>query len=97
MKSLVRKAFFAILLWPVLTAGSCATTGEPRIITRDVMVPVHQPCTIPEPAKPDFADDDEDLRAAPDFFTRVKLMAAGRLQRMGYEGELLAWGRACAK
>lgn len=96
MFSLNRNAFFAILAWPVLTAGSCATTAEPRIVTRDVMVPIHTPCSIPEPAKPDFADDDEDLRAAPGLFERVQLITAGRLQRMGYEGELLAWGRACS-
>lgn len=88
MNRLILVGFFAL--------AGCSSTGEPRVVTRDVILPVHAPCTIPEPAKPDFADDDEDLRAAPDLFSRVRLLAAGRLQRMGYEAELVAWGRACA-
>lgn len=93
MKSFTAQAFSAILL---LGVSACANGSEPRIVTRDVLIPTHSPCSIPEPAKPNFADDDEDLRAAGDLFSRVRLMAAGRLQRMAYEGELVAWGRACA-
>lgn len=93
MKSLAGKAFSAILL---LSISACATGREPAVRTVEVRVPVHEPCPIAEPAAPDYADDDADLKAAPNLFERVKLLAAGRLQRIAHQSELEAWGRACA-
>ena len=92
-----RLALIAVLCWPVLTAGSCATTAEPRVVTRDVLVPVHGPCTIAEPAEPARVDTDEALRAAPGLFERVQILLAGREQRKASENQARVWGRACAK
>lgn len=97
MKPLLRKAFFAILMWPVLTAGSCATTSEPAVRTVEVAVPIHTPCDVPEPAEPERVDTNEALREAPDIFSRVQLLLAGREQRIASEAAARSWGRACAE
>lgn len=97
MKHFPRLALFAILTWPVLTAGSCATMGEPTIRTVEVKVPVRTPCTLTPPAEPDFADTDDALRQAPNHVERVKLLLIGRLQRIAHDAELHAYAQACAR
>ena len=92
-----RLALMAVLCWPILTAGSCATTGEPRIVTREVLVPVHGPCTVAEPAEPTRLDTDEAIRSAPGLFERVQILLAGREQRKASENAARVWGRACAR
>lgn len=92
-----RLALFAILTWPVLTAGSCATTSEPTIRTVEVRVPVHAPCSLTPPPEPEFADTDAALRDAPDHVARVRLLVIGRLQRVAHDQELHAYANACAQ
>ncbi|MBX3480071.1 MAG: hypothetical protein KF842_06700 [Caulobacter sp.] len=73
-------AIAAVILWPLLTAGSCATTGavEPKVEVRIVKVPVVVPCE-PDPGPlPAYPDSDEALRAAPGLFEKVQLLLAGR-------------------
>ena len=96
MKSFPRLALFAILTWPVLTAGSCVTMREPAVRTVEVAVPIHAPCTATPPTEPDYADTDDKLRNAPDHIERVKLLLIGRLQRIAHDQELHAYASACA-
>ena len=97
MKSFPRLALFAILTWPVLTAGSCATMGEPTIRTVEIKVPVRTPCTLTPPVEPEWADTDAALRDAPDHISRVRLLVIGRLQRVAHDQELHAYATACAQ
>ena len=76
--------------------AGCATTSEPRVVTREVLVPVRAPCTATPPVEPDWADTDEKLRDAPDHVARVKLLLIGRLQRIAHDQELHAFATACA-
>lgn len=96
MKSFPRLALFAILTWPVLTAGSCVTMREPEVRTVEVRVPVHAPCEATPPVEPEWADTDEKLRDAPDHVARVRLLLIGRLQRIAHDQELHAYASACA-
>ncbi|HYE38243.1 hypothetical protein [Methylocaldum sp.] len=96
MKPLPRKAkllLSAVLAWPLLTAGMCAST--PRIEVREVQVPVPVPCAVDPGPDPVYADTDEALRQAPDLFGRAQLLVAGRLQRMARERELKAANEGC--
>ena len=97
MKSFPRLALFAILTWPVLTAGSCVTMREPEVRTVEVRVPVRAPCTATPPAEPDFADTDDALRQASNHVERVRLLVVGRLQRIAHDAELHAYAQACAR
>jgi hypothetical protein len=94
MKSLPCKAFAGIL---ALSLTACATTSEPRVVTRDVLIPVRAPCTATPPAEPDFADTDDALRQAPNHVERVRLLVVGRLQRISHDAELHAFAQACAQ
>lgn len=96
MKSFPRLALFAILTWPVLTAGSCVTMREPEVRTVEVRVPVAVPCTATPPVEPEWADTDEKLRDAPDHVARVRALVIGRLQRIAHDQELHAYAVACA-
>jgi len=87
----------ALFVLFALSVSACATPGEPRIVTRDVLVPVHSPCVIAEPAEPERIDTNEALRNAPGLFDRVQILLAGREQRIASENEARTWGRACAK
>lgn len=79
-----------------LSLAACATTGEPRIVTREVLVPVPVKCQTPEPAEPARIDTDEAIRNAPGLFERVQILLAGREQREASEAQARAWGRACS-
>lgn len=77
----------------LLTA--CATTPEPKIITRTVNVPIAVKCAAPLTAEPIYSDTPESLRAAPDIFSRVQLLLAGRAQRQARITELTAAISGC--
>lgn len=81
----------------LLALAGCATDGEPRVITREVLVPTPVPCAAPEPAEPARIDTNEALRNAPGLFDRVQILLAGREQRIASESEARVWGRACAR
>lgn len=74
---------------------ACATTSEPRIVTKEVKVPVAVNCTsnIPPPAQ--HPDSDAALRGAPSLAERVKLLLAGRATRSAEIVELRASVAGC--
>ena len=85
------------MLAVALTLAGCATAPlDPQVITKEVPVPVAVKC-VPNPpvVAPDFADTDAKLKAAPTEFDNAKARVIGRLQRIGYEGELVAALNAC--
>lgn len=64
-----------------VSLSACATI-EPKIITREVKVPVVLPCvgqSVPQP--PAYPDTNDALKAAPNAASRYTLMAAGREKR----------------
>jgi len=84
----------ALCIFCTLLAG-CATAPEPRIITREVKVPVAVACAADPGPAPAYADSDAALLQAPDLFARVRLLMAGRAQRIAREIELLAANSGC--
>lgn len=78
-----------------LTLTACSTTSEPRIVTKEVKVPVAVNCTsnIPPPAQ--HPDSDAALRGAPSLAERVKLLLAGRATRSAEIVELRASVAGC--
>lgn len=73
--------------------ASCATTAgpaaspEPRVVIQRVEVPIPVPCDPATGPEPDYPDTDAALRAAPNVFERVKLLAAGRIMRIARDVE----------
>lgn len=69
-----------LILLALIGLTSCATASpEPRIVVREVRIPVPVSC-VPDtyPAAPPQPDTDEALRAAPGAAERYLLLAAGR-------------------
>lgn len=89
----------ALLLIAIVALAGCASTPpEPKIVTRDVMMPVAQPCPAePVPAPPAYPDTAEALRAAPGPDNRYRLLAAGWLVRDARLRMLEAVVAACRK
>lgn len=88
-----------VLLILLLLTGCGVTTNppEPEIRTVEVRVPVPQPCPAIQELgdEPTFPDTDEALRTAPDLFTRVQLMAQGRLLRIARLAQYRAARASC--
>lgn len=81
----------AVWLLPLsLLAGCAAPTVPPPM---DVRVPVPVPCRVELPAAPTFAVSALALDAPID--QQMKALRAERLQRIGYERELMAALDAC--
>jgi len=81
----------------VLVLAACATTPPtPRIVTKTVQVAVPVSCKPAIAPAPAYPDTDAALKAAPDVFQRVRLLVAGRLERIAREAELNAALDACA-
>ena len=87
----------AIAILAALALTGCATAPvQPIVQIKTVEVPVAIKCvTDPAPVVPAFVDTPEAIAAAPDVFARAKLYVVGRLQRIGYEGELAAALKGC--
>ena len=77
-----------------LAACAGAPGGGPAV--RTVTLPTPIACRADVGAPPGYPDTDGALRAAPDLFARVRLLAAGRLLRMVRERELMAALDGCA-
>lgn len=85
----------AALLSASLFLTACASTPEPRIITKEVRIPVAIKCAADPGADPQYADTPESLKAAPDIFAKVQLILAGRAQRNARITELTAAISGC--
>ena len=80
----------------LLALSACATTPPaPQIVTKTVQVAVPVACRPAIGAAPAYPDTDPALKAAPDVYQRVKLLVAGRLERIAREAELTAALSAC--
>lgn len=87
---------FTLLGSLALALAACATTGSQPIPTpKTVTVVVTAKCDPQMTAPPDYPDTDALLMAAPDLFTRVRALAAGRVLRIARERELNAALDAC--
>lgn len=89
-------ALAAVALILIFTGCGQAARPEPELQIVEVKVPVPAPCDPKVGPDPAYVDADQALRAAPDLFERVKLLLAGRLQRIAREGELKAGLGVCA-
>lgn len=84
---------YAACLLASLLVASCATP-EPRVVVREVKVPVSTPCTVRLPEKPAYAADAVNLDA--DIFTLVQAILVDRETRKAREAELEAAATACS-
>lgn len=77
----------------VFALAGCAgrQDAEPRTVR--VEVPVAVPCRAPAVEVPAWAA--AGLKKSDDLQTKVRALLAERLQRIGYEAQLLAANRAC--
>ncbi|EPF1449599.1 hypothetical protein [Pseudomonas aeruginosa] len=81
-----------ILIFAAALAG-CAGQFEAEPRTVRVEVPVAVPCRVPAVEVPVWAT--AGLRKGDDLQTKVRALLAERLQRIGYEAQLLAANQAC--
>lgn len=79
----------------VLTLGlaGCGGKVEPQIQYVRVEVPVQVPCRAPKVAVPAWAT--ADLRKTDSLELKVRALLAERLQRIGFEKQLLASVESC--
>lgn len=84
----------ALMLVMVMVAlAGCAGQVEPEPRTVRVEVPVAVPCRAPAVEVPAWAA--AGLKKSDDLQTKVRALLAERLQRIGYEAQLLAANQAC--
>ncbi|HFH4081702.1 TPA: hypothetical protein ACGJ1D_004547 [Pseudomonas aeruginosa] len=77
----------------VFALAGCAGRQEAEPRTVRVEVPVAVPCRVPAVEVPVWAT--AGLRKGDDLQTKVRALLAERLQRIGYEAQLLAANQAC--
>lgn len=77
----------------ILAIYGCSGQVEPQVQYVRVEVPVQVPCRAPEVAVPPWAA--AGLRKADSLEVKVRALLAERLQRMGYERQLLAAVQSC--
>ncbi|HFF2270547.1 TPA: hypothetical protein ACGBIC_006431 [Pseudomonas aeruginosa] len=82
-----------VLMLMIVALVGCAGQVEPEPRTVRVEVPVAVPCRVPAVEVPVWAA--AGLRKGDDLQTKVRALLAERLQRIGYEAQLLAANRAC--
>ncbi|CAN7624255.1 hypothetical protein LJR232_004554 [Aquipseudomonas alcaligenes] len=80
-------------LLPFALLSGCSTGVQPAPELVEVKVPVPVPCKAVAPAVPVFAVESLALDATID--QQMKVLRAERLQRIGYERELLAALQVC--
>ncbi|MCO3338532.1 hypothetical protein FA195_26795 [Pseudomonas aeruginosa] len=83
----------AVLMLVIVALAGCAGQVEPEPRTVRVEVPVAVPCRVPAIEVPAWAA--AGLRKGDDLQSKVRALLAERLQRIGYEAQLLAANRAC--
>lgn len=77
----------------VFALAGCAARQEAEPRTVRVDVPVAVPCRVPAVEVPAWAT--AGLKKSDDIQTKVRALLAERLQRIGYEAQLLAASQAC--
>lgn len=82
-----------VLMLVMVALAGCAGQVEPEPRTVRVEVPVAVPCRVPAVEVPVWAT--VGLRKGDDLQTKVRALLAERLQRIGYEAQLLAANQAC--
>ncbi|MDU9416443.1 hypothetical protein [Pseudomonas sp. zfem005] len=82
-----------VWLLPFALLSGCSTGVQPAPELVEVKVPVLVACKVVAPAVPAFAVESLALDATID--QQMKVLRAERLQRIGYERELLAALQAC--
>ncbi len=93
----MRRRFASVVgIGLVVALGACASGRALSTPPRIVEVPIAVPCRSTLGVEPEWPDSDQALRAAPDLFSRVKLLAAGRLLRMARIRELSAALKGCS-
>ncbi|AWR41953.1 TPA: hypothetical protein RH941_004211 [Pseudomonas aeruginosa] len=88
-----RKVQVVQVLGLVFALAGCAGQVEPEPRTVRVEVPVAVPCRVQSVEVPVWAT--AGLRKGDDLQAKVRALLAERLQRIGYEAQLLAANRAC--
>ncbi|HCE8380008.1 TPA: hypothetical protein NHR78_004614 [Pseudomonas aeruginosa] len=83
----------AVLMLVIVALAGCAGQVDPEPRTVRVEVPVAVPCRVPAVEVPAWAT--AGLRKGDDIQTKVRALLAERLQRIGYETQLLAANHAC--
>ncbi|HCK7402597.1 TPA: hypothetical protein N0X62_001015 [Pseudomonas aeruginosa] len=82
-----------VLMLVIVALVGCAGQVEPEPRTVRVEVPVAVPCRVPAVEVPVWAT--AGLRKGDDLQTKVRALLAERLQRIGYEAQILAANQAC--
>lgn len=77
----------------VFALAGCAARQEAEPRTVRVDVPVAVPCRVPAVEVPAWAT--AGLKKSDDIQTKVRALLAERLQRIGYEAQILAANQAC--
>lgn len=81
------------LLLACLVLAGCAAHVKPELHTVRVEVPVQVPCRAPDVAVPPWAASS--LRKTDSLEVKVRALLAERMQRIGYEKQLIAAASAC--
>ncbi|HFT4732821.1 TPA: hypothetical protein ACQTXM_004111 [Pseudomonas aeruginosa] len=82
-----------VLMLMIVALVGCAGRQEAEPRTVRVEVPVAVPCRAPAVEVPAWAA--AGLKKSDDLQTKVRALLAERLQRIGYEAQLLAANQAC--
>lgn len=79
------------MLWIIFMFAGCARAApepEIRYLTKEVQVPITQPCPAQVAPDPRYVDTERAIRDAENIYNRALLFTAGRLQRIDREREL---------
>jgi hypothetical protein len=81
-----------------LLATACASGPplDPKIVAKPVNMPVASSCVVAIGPEPAYPDTDAALATAPDLYTRVKLLLAGRVVRIARDAVKSAALAGCA-
>jgi len=82
-----------VLLAMAIAVGGCVDQPPRPSVPLTVRIPVPVPCKVTQPSEPAWAVDA--LPLGSDIWTQMTALRAERMQRKGYESELIAAIQAC--